>query len=78
MNNLSSVPKLGVWAWSFVGVVVATAIVVTALAAVSEIVLPLMFAAVLPWSSNPSSGASNATASSPPLPPAWSSSACSP
>ena len=47
MNNLSSVPKLGVWAWSFVGVVVATAIVVTALAAVSEIVLPLMFAAVL-------------------------------
>ncbi len=42
-----SVPKLGAWAWSFVGCVVATIIVVTALAAVSEIVLPLLFAAVL-------------------------------
>jgi predicted PurR-regulated permease PerM len=47
MKDLSSVPKLGLWAWSFVGFVVATMIVVTALAAVSEIVLPLMFAAVL-------------------------------
>jgi predicted PurR-regulated permease PerM len=36
-----------VWAWSFVGFVVATIIVVTALGAVSEIVLPLTFAAVL-------------------------------
>jgi predicted PurR-regulated permease PerM len=36
-----------VWAWSFVGVVAATIIVVAALAAVSEIVLPLTFAAVL-------------------------------
>ena len=44
---LGWVPKLGVWAWSFVGFVVATVIVVTALAAVSEIVLPLTFAAVL-------------------------------
>jgi predicted PurR-regulated permease PerM len=43
----SSVPRLGVLAWSFVGFVVATAIVVIALAAVSEIVLPLIFAAVL-------------------------------
>ena len=42
-----SVPKLGAWAWSFVGCVVATIVVVTALAAVSEIVLPLLFAAVL-------------------------------
>jgi putative heme transporter len=42
-----SVPKIGAWAWSFVGCVVATIIVVTALAAVSEIVLPLLFAAVL-------------------------------
>jgi putative heme transporter len=42
-----SVPKLGVLAWSFVGVVVATIIVASALAAVSEIVLPLLFAAVL-------------------------------
>jgi predicted PurR-regulated permease PerM len=47
MKDLSAVPKLGIWAWSFVGFVVATMIVVTALAAVSEIMLPLMFAAVL-------------------------------
>jgi putative heme transporter len=42
-----SVPRLGVWAWSFVGVVAATVIVVIAFGAVSEIVLPLLFAAVL-------------------------------
>jgi putative heme transporter len=41
------VPKLGVWAWSFVGFVAATVIVVLALGAVSEIILPLTFAAVL-------------------------------
>jgi putative heme transporter len=41
------VPRIGIWSWSFVGVVAATAIVVTALGAVSEIVLPLVFAAVL-------------------------------
>ena len=41
------VPKLGMWAWSFIGFVVATAMVVSALGAVSEIVLPLTFAAVL-------------------------------
>jgi predicted PurR-regulated permease PerM len=40
-------PKLGVGAWSFVGFVVATAILVGALGAVSEIVLPMTFAAVL-------------------------------
>ena len=45
--SLTSVPKIGAWAWSFIGIVVATAIVVTALGAVSEIVLPLLFAAVL-------------------------------
>ena len=44
---LGRVPKLGVWAWSFVGVVVAGVIVFGALAAVSEIVLPMTFAAVL-------------------------------
>jgi len=44
---LSWIPRLGVWAWSFVGVVAATVIVVAALAAVNEIVLPLTFAAVL-------------------------------
>ena len=37
----SSVPRLGVLAWSFVGVVVTLVIVVYALAAVSEIMLPL-------------------------------------
>jgi putative heme transporter len=40
-------PRLGVWSWGFVGVVAATIIVLVALAAVSEIVLPLTFAAVL-------------------------------
>ena len=44
---LKAVPRIGVWAWSFVGVVAATIIVVAALAAVSEIVLPLTFAVVL-------------------------------
>ena len=41
------IPRLGVFAWSFVGAVVALGIVITALAAVSEIVLPMTFAAVL-------------------------------
>ena len=41
------VPKVGIAAWSFVGLVVALTIVSAALAAVSEIVLPLTFAAVL-------------------------------
>jgi predicted PurR-regulated permease PerM len=44
---LSRVPRLGVWAWSFVGFVVASVIVAIALGAVSEIVLPMTFAAVL-------------------------------
>ena len=44
---MSSVPRLGVWSWCFVGFVAATAIVVVAFGAVSEIVLPLLFAAVL-------------------------------
>jgi predicted PurR-regulated permease PerM len=43
----AAVPRLGVWAWSFVGSVIALVIIVTALGAVSEIVLPLLFAAVL-------------------------------
>jgi putative heme transporter len=47
VQDVRSVPKIGVLAWSFVGVVAATAIVVTAFGAVSEIVLPLVFAAVL-------------------------------
>jgi putative heme transporter len=44
---LTAVPKVGALAWSFIGVVVATIIVVTAFGAVSEILLPLLFAAVL-------------------------------
>lgn len=42
-----SMPKAGLWAWTFVGLVAALAIIVTALAAVNEIMLPLTFAAVL-------------------------------
>ncbi len=45
--KLGWIPKVGIGAWSFVGVVAATIIIVTALSAVSEIVLPLTFAAVL-------------------------------
>ena len=40
-------PKLGVWSWAFVGFVAAAIIVVIALGALSEIVLPMTFAAVL-------------------------------
>jgi predicted PurR-regulated permease PerM len=43
----TAVPRLGVWSWSFVGCVVATVIIVIALGAVSEIFLPMTFAAVL-------------------------------
>jgi len=39
--------RLGIWCWSFVGIVVSLIIVFTALGFVSEIVLPLTFAAVL-------------------------------
>jgi putative heme transporter len=44
---LTAVPKVGALAWTFIGVVIATIIVVTALSAVSEIILPFLFAAVL-------------------------------
>jgi predicted PurR-regulated permease PerM len=44
---LSRIPRLGVFSWSFVGFVVASVIVLLALGAVSEIVLPMTFAAVL-------------------------------
>ncbi len=40
-------PRAGVLAWSFIGIIVAAVIVTSALAAVSEIALPLTFAAVL-------------------------------
>jgi predicted PurR-regulated permease PerM len=39
--------RLGIWCWSFVGIVVFLVIVFTALGFVSEIMLPLTFAAVL-------------------------------
>jgi predicted PurR-regulated permease PerM len=44
---LSRVPRLGVLSWSFVGFVLASIIVLFALGAVSEIALPMLFAAVL-------------------------------
>ena len=47
MKDVRSVPRVGVWSWSFVGFVAATVIVAIALGAVSEIVLPAVFAAVL-------------------------------
>ena len=53
---LAWVPKLGVWAWCFVGAVAATIILVLALGAVSEIVLPLTFAAVLAMIFKPAVG----------------------
>ena len=40
-------PRLGVLAWSFIGAVIALGIIMSALGAVSEIILPLTFAAVL-------------------------------
>jgi predicted PurR-regulated permease PerM len=44
---LTAIPKVGALAWTFIGVVIATIIVVTGFSAVSEILLPLLFAAVL-------------------------------
>jgi predicted PurR-regulated permease PerM len=44
---LGRIPRVGVWAWSFVGVVLASIIVFIALSTVSEIALPMTFAAVL-------------------------------
>ena len=40
-------PRIGVWSWAFVGFTAATVILVIVLAAVSEIALPMLFAAVL-------------------------------
>ena len=40
-------PKIGVWSWAFVGFTIAAVIVVIVLGALSEIVLPMLFAAVL-------------------------------
>ncbi len=49
-------PKLGVWSWAFVGFTAAAVIVVIALGALSEIVLPMTFAAVLAIIFKPLSG----------------------
>lgn len=43
----ASMPRVGLWAWTFIGLVASTVVIVWALAAVNEIVLPLTFAAVL-------------------------------
>jgi putative heme transporter len=40
-------PRLGVWSWAFVGFTAAVVIVVIVLGALSEVVLPMLFAAVL-------------------------------
>ncbi|MET0578617.1 MAG: AI-2E family transporter [Ilumatobacteraceae bacterium] len=40
-------PRVGVWSWAFVGFTAAAVILVVVLAALSEIVLPMLFAAVL-------------------------------
>jgi len=50
---LSRIPRLGILSWSFVGFVVASVIVLVALGAVSEIALPMLFAAVLAVMSKP-------------------------
>ena len=50
-------PRFGVWAWSFVGFVVVAIILGSALGAVSEIVLPMTFAAVLAIIFKPAVGA---------------------
>ena len=44
---LSRIPRLGLLSWSFIGFVVASIIVLFAFGAVSEIALPMLFAAVL-------------------------------
>ena len=40
-------PTVGLWAWTFIGLVASTVIVAAAVSAVNEIMLPLTFAAVL-------------------------------
>ena len=72
------VPRFGVWAWSFVGVVVVAIILVSALGAVSEIVLPMTFAAVLAIVFKPTVGALRRRGMKATLRPASWSSACWP
>ena len=46
-DRRTPMPKIGVWSWAFVGFTAAAVIVVIVLGAVSEIALPMLFAAVL-------------------------------
>lgn len=46
-GSRSSASRAGVWAWTFIGLVLSLTIITSALAAVNEIMLPLTFAAVL-------------------------------
>jgi putative heme transporter len=50
---LGRIPRLGILSWSFIGFVVAAGIVISALGVVSEIALPMTFAAVLAVSFKP-------------------------
>ncbi len=50
---LGRIPRLGILSWSFIGFVVALGIVISALGVVSEIALPMTFAAVLAVSFKP-------------------------
>jgi hypothetical protein len=77
-KNPTPMPKLAVWSWGFVGVVAAAVIVAVALAAVSEIVLPLTFAAVLAVIFKPLARTLQRHRWKPSLAAARSSSACSP
>ena len=61
------VPKLGIWAWCFVGVVIAAVIVAIVLGALSEIVLPMTFAAVLAIIFKPLAGILQRKGLKPPL-----------
>ena len=45
--SVRQMPTIGIWSWTFVGATVALVIIVVVLAALSEIVLPMTFAAVL-------------------------------
>ena len=72
----SGAARVGVWSWSFVGLVVALIIIVTALGAVSEIVLPMTFAVVLAVIFKPMAESLERHKFKPTLPPAWSCSVC--
>ena len=71
------IPRIGVWAWSFVGFVVAAIIIVIALGFVSEILLPMTFAAVLAVCFRPLVGVLVRHKFKPSLAAAWSSSVSS-